>query len=492
MSETEKHLVEQRKQKLEEIKKLGINPYPYTFNKKNNASEILEKFDYLKKEEHSKTVVSVAGRVMTLREMGKASFAHLQDQTGRIQIYVREDQIGEKNYQLFSLLDLGDIIGVEGNVARTKTGEVTVFAKKVELLCKSLKPLPDKWHGLKDVEIRYRKRYLDLIVNPNVKEVFLKRSKIITLMREYLDKLQFVEMETPLLQTVYGGAAAKPFKTKLNYFDMQVFLSVSPELYLKRLIVGGFERVYTICKNFRNEGIDSMHNPEFTMIELYQSYVDYNAIMELTESMIEHIAKKVNGTTKSAYRGKEIDFKKPWTRMTMKEALKKIGKIDVDALNDAALKKKCKELKIDLTHDTRDFMIVSLFDELVQEQLVQPTFITDYPLEVCPLTKVHRKNPQLVERFEAFVCGTELANAYSELTDPVEQRKRFQKQLEEKKEKEDAHLMVNELDEDFLESMEVGLPPLGGLGIGVDRLVMLLTGQGSLKDAILFPFMKPS
>ncbi len=488
--ESEERLINQKKQKLEGIKKLGINPYPYSFNKKNNSAEILNKYRKLKKEEHTKNIVSVAGRIMALREMGKASFAHLQDQDGRIQVYFREDQIGEKSYNLFRKLDLGDIIGVEGTVFRTKLGEITVLAKKISLLSKSIRPLPDKWHGLKDIEVRYRKRYVDLIVNPKVKEIFLKRSKIITFMRKFLDDKGFIEVETPLLQPIYGGAAARPFKTKLNELNMDVFLSISPELYLKRLITGGFERVYTICKNFRNEGVDSMHNPEFTMMECYQSFVDYNEIMKLTENMIEFIAKEVNGNTKINYSGKIIDFKKPFKRMTMKEALKKIGELDIDKMNDSELRKKCKGLKIDLKHDNRDFIIEALFNVLVQDKLIQPTFIIDYPLEVCPLTKVRRENPNLIERFELFVNGSELANAYSELTDPIEQRKRFQKQIEEKKEKEDPHLMVNQLDEDFLESVEYGLPPLGGLGIGVDRLVMFLTEQESLKEVILFPFMR--
>ncbi|MBS3145317.1 lysine--tRNA ligase [Candidatus Woesearchaeota archaeon] len=484
----EQQLINERKKKLKTIRELGINPYPYSFDVKDNSKDILEKNKDLENENKSK--VSLAGRIVSMRKMGKINFAHLQDQKGKIQIFVANDNIDKIDAELFKNLDVGDIIGIEGNVFRTKAGEITINTKKLTLLTKSLRPLPEKWHGLKDVEIRYRKRYLDLISNQEVKEIFIKRTKIIDSIRDFLNKKGFLEVETPILQPIYGGAAARPFKTFVHDIKADAYLSISPELYLKRLTVGGLEKVYTICKNFRNESIDRFHNPEFTMIELYCAYVDYNDMMALTEEIVSHAAKEVNGTTKTKFGDNLIDFKIPWKRITMKDALKEYAKLDVEKMKDEELKKKVKELKLKDVKEERGFMIQALFEELVEDKLIQPTFITEYPKSVCPLTKEHRKDSFWVERFEAYVAGMELANAYSELNDPVEQEKRFKEQLKEKKGHEDPHLMVHKVDHDFLEALDIGMPPLGGVGIGIDRLVLLITGQESLRDIILFPFMK--
>ncbi len=484
----EDQLILQRKQKLEELRNKKINPYPYSFDKKNNSKEILEKFKDLKNGEKTKTNVSIAGRIMTLRLMGRASFAHLQDEAGRIQFYIREDDIGKEQYEVFKrLYDLGDIVGVEGVVFRTEKGEISVWTEKITLLSKGLRPLPEKFHGLKDPEIRHRQRYLDLVMNHGVKEAFIKRTKFLNYMREYLNERGFIEVEIPTLQSIYGGANARPFTTHLNALDVDLFLSISPELYLKRLVVGGFEKVYTISKNFRNEGIDKFHNPEFTSMELYQAYVDYNEIMKLTEELIEHIAKKIYGTTKLPYQDQIIDFKTPWPRMTMFESLKKFAKIDAEKISDKELASKCKELKIDVHLDHRDEMVGKLFEELVQQKLIQPIFIIDHPLGTSPLTKIHRKNPKLVERFEVFVYGMEIANAYSELNDPIDQRERLKKQEQEREFNDEAMAM----DEDFVKALEYGMPPTGGLGIGIDRMVMFFTNASTIREVILFPMMRP-
>jgi len=486
MVQPEHRLIEERKRKLETIRSMGINPYPYSFEQKHHSDEILLKYSKLKTEEKTNDKVLMAGRITALRQMGKASFGHIQDSTGKMQFYIREDETGNKNYALFKLLDIGDIIGIKGTVFKTKTGEVSVRIKELELLSKALHPLPEKWHGLKDPEIRYRQRYLDLISNPEVSEVFKKRAVIIDEIRNFLKEDSFIEVDTPTLQPVYGGAEAKPFTTKLNALNMNVYLQISPELYLKRLIIGGMEKVFFIGKNFRNEGVDRTHNPEFTMMECYESYADYNKVMQRVENMISSICKKVNGAAKIKYGNIEIDFKAPWKRMTMFEAIKKYAHLDVEKMSEIELKKKVRELGLEM--GSKDEMINSIFEELVEKHLIQPTFITDYPITICPLTKVHRKNKNLVERFEAFVNGTEIANAYSELNDPVEQEKRFSIQEEKRKEgKEEAHPK----DKDFVEAMHYGMPPCGGVGIGIDRLIMFLTNQHSIRDVIPFPFMKP-
>lgn len=482
-------LIAQRKQKLRNLVERGIEPYPYSFDKKNSALELLEKYKDLKHDERIKGNFSIAGRVMTLRVMGKAGFGHVQDQTGKIQIYVRADEIGEEQYKTFSKLDLGDFIGVEGEVFRTKLGEVSMWAKKITFLSKSLLPLPEKWHGLKDKEIRYRRRELDLISNPEVLGTFRKRSAIISAMREFLDSKGFLEVEIPTLQPVYGGAEARPFVTHLNELNMKVYLSISPELYLKRLIVGGYEKVYTICKNFRNEGIDRTHNPEFTMMECYSAYEDYNYVMKLTEEMYAYIAKKVLGTTKIKYKDKELNLAPPWQRLTVKDGLKKYGNLDVDKLKDKELFDLVREHKIDTKGKklTRGTAILMLFEELVEEKLIDPVFIIDYPKEASPLCKQKRGNPELIEKVEPYINGWEAGNGYSELNNPEIQRKLLSEQAELLRGGDEE---ANPMDEDFVKAIETGLPPTAGLGIGVDRMVILLTNSESIRDVIPFPFMK--
>ena len=489
MSEKEEvAVIKDRYKKLDEIRKLKINPYPYSFNKKNNASEILEKYKKLKPAEHTKDKVSVAGRLMTARKMGKISFAHLQEESGRIQLLFKEEN-GKEIYNLFNLLDAGDIVGVEGIIFTTKTGEITIEVQKLSLLCKSLYPLPEKYHGIQDPELKYRKRYLDLIMDPEKKKIFSARAKIISAVREFLDKKGFVEVETPILQPIYGGANARPFKTHHNALDIDLYLKISPELYLKRLLVGGFEKVYEITKNFRNEGIDKTHNPEFTMLEFYQAYADYNEMMEMFEELYIHVAQKVIGATKFDYQGKKIDLKKPWKRISMIDAIKEFAKIDVTKYDDEELRDLVNTYNLQIEGDlTRGTIINALFEELVEEKLTQPTFIIDHPKETSPLTKVHRKNPALIERFEPFINSWEVGNAYSELNDPVEQNKRLKEQAEQLRAGfEEAQPM----DEDFVRAIEHGMPPTGGVGVGIDRMVMLFTNSATIRDVILFPTMKP-
>ncbi|MBI5797921.1 lysine--tRNA ligase [Candidatus Woesearchaeota archaeon] len=478
----------ERKEKLKELQKMGVNPYPYEYKGSIFSTKILEKYAKLKEGEYSKEHVSVMGRLMTLRQMGKASFAHVQDQEGKIQIYLREEEI--KNPKVWKLTDLGDIVGIKGPVFRTKTGELTIQGKEFTILSKSLRPLPDKFHGLQDPEIRYRQRYVDLFSNEQVKKTFLLRSQIIRALREYLDNKGFVEVEIPALQPVYGGANARPFKTHINAWNLDLFLSISPELYLKRLIVGGYEKVYTIGKNFRNEGVDKTHNPEFTMMECYWSGVDYNDMMTLTEDLYEFVCKKVLGTTEIEYQGAKISFKKPWKRMTMHEAIKTFGKIDVEKLSEKELLKLLDKYKIsyDKKLTTKGLAIAALFEELCETKLIQPTFITDHPRESSPLCKLKRGNPELIERFEPYINGWEIGNAYSELTDPILQKEFLEEQMERAQGgDEEAHQM----DHDFIRAIEYGMPPTGGLGLGIDRMVILLTNAASIREVILFPTMKP-
>lgn len=480
----EEQLIKQRKDKLEQLKRLGAEAYPYSFLCSHVSSEILAEFSKLKKDENSKKSVNIAGRIVTIREMGKASFGHLQDQEGKLQFYIREDEVGEKQYNIFKLLDIGDIIGINGKVFKTKTEEVTVRAKEIKLLCKGLRPLPEKWHGLKDMEVRYRQRYLDLISNPEVKKVFVIRSKIIQAIRGFLDQRGFLEVETPILQQVYGGANARPFKTFLHDRKMDVYLRISDELYLKRLIIGGFDKVYEIGKDFRNESIDTTHNPEFTMMECYWSYADYQDMMNLTKEMVMFVAKKVNGTTKIEFKGHKIDLAK-WETMTMVEAIRRYTKIGVENMDDDEIKQVLRNYNIEYEGDfTRGLAIEMIFDELVEDKLVQPTFIIDHPKETTALCKLKRGNPAFIERFEPYVAGMEIGNAYSELNDPVLQKKFLEEQLSQRK-KDETH----PVDEDFIRAMEYGMPPTGGLGIGIDRWVMLLTGKASIRDVIFFPFM---
>lgn len=484
----EPKVIQDRYKKLEEIRKLGIEPYPYRFNRTHHAGDIISKYSKLKPEEKTKDKVIVAGRIMSIREMGKISFGHIQDQSARIQFLIKKDD-DEKQYQLFRLLDIGDWVGIEGIVFKTRTGEITIETAKLTLLSKSLYPLPDKWHGIKDPEIKYRRRYLDLMMNPESRKVFVMRSRIIDAVREFLVSRGFIEVDTPALQPIYGGAAARPFKTHLNALDMDIYLRISDELYLKRLIVGGYDRVFEFAKDFRNEGIDRTHNPEFLQMECYQAYADYNDMMELTEDLFVYVAKKLFGKTKIEYQGKEIDFKKPWARVTMSDALKEYAKIDISKMSDKELMRIIEQKKIEMNVEkTKGNMVAVLFDKLVSERIVQPTFIIDHPKETTPLCKIHRKNNELVERFEPIIAGMELGNAYSELNDPILQRALLEEQAKKLRAGfDEAHPM----DEDFIRAIEYGMPPTGGLGIGIDRMVMLFTNQQSIRDVILFPFMRP-
>jgi lysyl-tRNA synthetase class 2 len=475
-----------RRLKLQELQESGKDPFKTVkFNVTCSAKHIVENFEKMEGD-----TVSIAGRLMSKRSMGKASFSDIQDRTGRIQLYVRIDEVGKESYEEFKKYDIGDIVGVEGQVFKTHKGEISIKVKEITLLAKSLMPLPEKWHGLKDVDLRYRQRYLDLIVNPNVKKTFIQRSKIIKAVRKYLDEKGFLEVDTPLLNTIPGGAAARPFITYHNTLDIDLYLRIAPELYLKRLIVGGLEKVYEMGRMFRNEGISIKHNPEFTMLEVYQAYTDYKGMMELAEDLISTVAREVLGTTRITYQGKEIDLTPPWERMTMIEAVMKFTGIDFDKIDthEEALEV-AKEKGIQVKDDmTKGEVLSQVFEELVEEHLIQPTFIYDYPVEVSPLTKRKPDRPELTERFEIFITGREMGNAYSELNDPLDQRERFINQV---KKREAGDEEANMMDEDFLTALEYGMPPTGGLGIGIDRLVMLLTDSYSIRDVLLFPTMKP-
>ncbi len=482
-------IIGERKRKLDELRKI-VNPYPHKFAVKDYSDEIKEKFKGLE-ENGSGGKVVVAGRVMTVRNLGRLIFATIQDGKGRLQLILQKGKTTNDDFSLFKkYVDMGDFIGVNGNVMKTNTGEVSVLVKKLEILSKSLLPLPEKWHGLKDEEERYRKRYLDLIMNPEVKQVFDKRTDILNAIREFMQKKEIVEVETPFLQTIYGGANARPFKTHLNALNVDLFLAISPELFLKRLIVGGYDKVYTISRNFRNEGIDRWHNPEFTMLEAYCSYYDYNDMMDLFENLYEYVAKKVNGSTKVEFRGKIVDFKRPWKKMTMLQAIKKWAKIDIDKMSDKGISSFVKKNKIDSKEDNWGWNVQAIFEHFCEEKIEQPTFIIDHPLETTPLCKTHRNEKlcHLIERFEPFCMGAELGNAYSELNDPELQRELLEAQQKALKK---GDVEANPLDEDFINAIEIGMPPTGGIGLGVDRMVMLLTGQSSIKDVILFPFMRP-
>ena len=484
----ENQLIAQRKQKLKNLIGSGIDPYPSSFNKKHYSLEVLQEYKKLKRDGKSKKRVSVAGRIMTMRGMGKAGFAHLQDHLGQIQVYVREDEVGKDTYKIFSKADLGDIIGVEGVVFRTKQGEISIWVKKLTLLCKSLRPLPEKWHGLKDTELRYRQRYVDLIVNPNVKEIFVMRSKIIDAMREFLVKRDFIEVETPILQPIYGGTNARPFKSLLNNLKMDVYMRISNELYLKRLITGGYEKIFEFSTDFRNEGIDSTHNPEFLQMETMWAYADYKDNMKFTEDMIEFIAKKALKKTTVSFQGEKINLKKPFKRISIADALKRFEKIDVNKLNEKQIRDLLKKKKIEHKKDTSwGWGVALLFEELVEKKLIQPTIVYDYPIETSQLAKVKKSDPRFGERFELYINGWEIGNSYSELNDPSVLRENWKDQ-EKKAQKGDSE--AQRMDQDFLRALEVGMPPTSGLGVGVDRLVMIFTDSSSIKDVILFPFMK--
>jgi lysyl-tRNA synthetase class 2 len=483
-------LVAQRHKKLAELRELGIDPFSTRFEPETTTAAIREAFDSVTKDEleADHRHASIAGRIVAMRDFGKAAFAHVQDASGRLQLYFRKDLLGDK-YSLLKKFDLGDIVGVKGRVFRTRTEELTIEVSEFTLLCKSLLPLPEKWHGLKDVELRYRQRYVDLIVNPHVKETFAKRSAIIKCVRDFLENKGFIEVETPMMHQIPGGAAARPFSTHHNALDIDLFLRIAPELYLKRLLVGGYERVFELNKNFRNEGISIKHNPEFTMLEFYVAYKDYNYLMDFTEELFAAIANKVLGTLKVPYGENIIDLTPPWPRIPMLESLRQKGVPDeVMTDRDFALKW-AWEQKLEVKKDSSHAKIIDeVFKEFVEQYLVQPTFITDYPVELSPLAKRKPESPQLTERFELFIAAREIANAFSELNDPLDQRQRFEKQVEAKLQGDDeAHAM----DEDFVRALEYGMPPAAGEGIGIDRLVMLLTNSQSIRDVILFPQLKP-
>ncbi len=489
-------LMLRRREELEELTRRGIDPYPHTFDRNAFSRELIDAF----RDEAPQQEASVAGRIMSIRRMGKASFCHLLDSHGKIQVYLKRDDLGE-HYDAFKLLDIGDIIGVKGYVFRTKMGEVSVHARSFELLAKSLRPLPvvkeriDEngasvvYDPFADKELRYRQRYVDLVVNPKVKEVFIKRAKIIQSIRRLFDESGYLEVETPILQPLYGGAFARPFKSHHNALDIDLYLRIADELYLKRLIVGGYDGVYEFAKDFRNEGMDRSHNPEFTMLEVYVAYRDYVWMMELVEQMICRVAKEVNGSATLAFGETMLDFTPPWRRLTMFEAIREFTGKNLRGCGLEELKTISRDLRVEIQPGSGvGTMIDEIFSEHVEPKLIQPTFITDYPVEMSPLAKKHRSEPGLVERFEVIVNGHEICNAFTELNDPVDQRRRFEEQMKLRA-KGDEEAQV--LDEDFLRALEYGMPPTAGLGIGIDRLTMLLTGQESIRDVIFFPQMKP-
>jgi len=474
-----------RLEKLQELQEAGIDPFGGRFERDVNSQRIIEDFTALEGQ-----TVRLAGRIMSKRRHGKAGFADLQDLTGSIQLYFRKEDVGEEAYELFKKLDIGDILGVEGEVFRTQKGEKSVHVRRFEYLSKSLNPLPEKWHGLKDVELRYRQRYVDLIVNPEVRDVFVKRSRIIKEMRNYLDNQGFLEVETPMMHPIPGGATARPFITHHNTLDMDLYLRIAPELYLKRLIVGGLEKVYEINRSFRNEGISTRHNPEFTMLEIYQAYADYEVMMELTENLIASTVQKINGSLQVEFEGQTIDFTTPWRRIPMLEAIKEHTGVDFAVLHtDEEARQAAAGLGMKVEKNaSRGELINEAFEAFVEDKLTQPTFIYGHPVEISPLAKRNREHPEFTDRFEVFIMQREIANAFSELNDPIDQKERFLKQVEKRAGGDaEAHMM----DEDYINALEYGMPPAGGLGIGIDRLVMIITGSSSIRDVILFPTLRP-
>jgi len=478
-----------RREKLQGLQAAGKNPYDITrFDVTHTSKEIFEQFETWEKQE-TPQVVSIAGRMMSRRIMGKASFAHLLDTWGEIQIYAKRDDLGEEPYAEFKNFDIGDVLGVKGIVFRTQKGEVSIHAQEITLLCKSLKPLPEKFHGLKDTDLRYRQRYLDMIVNKDVRDVFRTRSKILSAIREFLDSRDFLEVDTPVLHTIETGAASRTFKTHHNTLDIDMFLRIETELYLKRLIVGGFDRVYEVGRIFRNEGMDTTHNPEFTSIELYQAYANYHEVMRLVEELYEYVALKVCGTTQVPYQGEVIDLRAPWPRVTMAEAVKTHSGEDYYTwADDAAAREVCKKRGVFVEKNAqKGDCLAALFDEFAEDKLIQPTFIIDHPVSISPLAKRKKDEPDMTERFEYFITCREMGNAFSELNDPIDQRKRFEDQVALRR----TQGIMAQVDDDFVNALEYGLPPTGGLGIGLDRLVMLLTDSPSIRDVLLFPTMKP-
>ncbi len=499
----EQKIYELRQQKLKDIEALGHPAYPHRFEFTHTLPRVLAEYTAKTAEEleAQRVNVRVAGRIMSIRGQGKAGFAHLQQDGARLQIYVRLDAVGENNFALYKLLDLGDHVGVRGYLFRTRTGELSIHVDEVSLLSKDLLPLPEKWHGLQDVELRYRQRYVDLVMNEDVRQVFIKRSKVVQSMRRFLDSRGFIEVETPMMQPIPGGAAARPFKTHHNTLDLDLYLRIAPELYLKRLTVGGMDRVYEINRNFRNEGISTQHNPEFTMLEFYMAYADYHDLMQFTEELLAQVAKDVNGTTKATFNDHEIDFA-DWQRLSMREAIIKYWPEKAGArpqMGDFASAESVGELvkRLNAAHtphmpfdpkDPAGKTIAALFEAVAEEHLIQPTILYDFPLAISPLSKNKQDEPDWVERFEVFIGGLEIGNAFSELNDPEEQRRRFEQQLGERERgDEEAHAM----DEDYIRALSYGMPPAGGEGLGIDRITMLLTGSKSIRDVILFPLLRP-
>lgn len=475
----EQEFIVQRLEKLQKLKDCNINPYPTKFTCTTTAEKILN--------ELPTGIVSITGRILTIRKMGKATFVTIKDSTAKIQLYIKQDLVGEENYRIFELFDIGDFIGIEGTVFKTKTGETTIKVEKFQFLSKSLRGLPEKWHGLKDVETRYRQRYLDLISNDNVAEIFKKRAKIISSIRNYLDRNGFVEVETPIMQPIPGGAAAKPFSTHHNALDIDLYLRIAPELYLKRLVIGGLERVYEMGRTFRNEGISIRHNPEFTILEVYQAYSDYNDMMTLCKNIVQETARSVS-ISKIPYQKNEIDIFGDWKRLSIETAFTEVGINFADIFSEEKLRKLGQDFKVENYQNIPARKIFDhLFDKLIKPKLIEPTFVVDWPKFLCPLAKSKPKRPEIAERFELFIAGEELANAYSELNDPVEQKKRFEEQVKEREKGDDE---AEFFDDDYIKALEYGMPPTGGLGIGIDRLVILLTQQESIKDVILFPLLK--
>lgn len=490
MSDTrdENPLRAEKRRKLTELRGKGINPFPYKFDRTGTLAQIKKEFEGLQNgEKKEEAKFRIAGRLMTLRSMGKASFFNVQDQTGNLQIYIRNEELTDAERTAFGLIDLGDFVGIEGFVFRTQRGEVSLHCQKFEILTKTLEPLPEKFHGIADIEIKYRHRHLDLISDEESRKVFETRSRIVREIRNWMETEGFMEVETPVLQPVYGGAAAHPFDTHHRALDMKLYLKISPELYLKRLIVGGFEKVYEIGRNFRNEGIDRTHNPEFTMMEWYEAYTDYNDQMKRFENLVSHLALKITGSMKVTYQGKEIDFTPPWRRLTVHDGVREYGKIDPVNASLDELFQACRKNGVDIEKPlSRGEMVMKIFEAVAEKECVQPTIVMDHPVEISPLTKIHRSNPALVERFEPFVAQMELGNAYSELNDPEEQYMRLKEQESKRITDEEAHPM----DEDFMLAIDSGMPPTGGVGLGIERLVMLLTDRASIRDILLFPTMK--
>lgn len=479
----------EKRKKLGQMREAGINPFPYSYERTTSIDKIHGEFEstLVAGDRREEAKVKIAGRLMTLRSMGKASFFNIQDQTASIQVYIKEEELPELEKKAFGLIDLGDFVGIEGYVFKSKKGELSIHTVGFTVLCKTLEPLPEKWHGIQDVEIKYRHRHLDLISDPESRKVFETRSRIVREVRNFLDSRGFLEVETPILQPLYGGAAAHPFSTHHRALDMKLYMKISPELYLKRLIVGGFEKVYDMSKNFRNEGIDRSHNPEFMMLEWYEAYTDYNYQMKQFEELISSLALKIRGSYKFEYQGKEIDFTPPWRRLTVMDGIKEYAKVDPDKISDQDLFAEIKKHGAKAEKPkSRGEMLMELFEHTVEQHLWQPTFVMDHPVEISPLTKIHRSKKGLVERFEPFAAFMEIGNSYSELNDPEEQHARLKEQEANRATNEEAHPM----DEDFMHAIDTGMPPTGGVGLGIERIVMIFTDRPSIRDIILFPTMK--